>query len=112
MQEKQWLQEEHHQEIKKELQALNFTMVSITGLLGDMANIMRDYTSHQWALSTSQSTDQPSTFAAASGEEALAQDPQTTSTSLPAEGEPPRKRSLRPRQTPATLAKTKTTTRK
>ncbi|KAJ1165511.1 hypothetical protein NDU88_005938 [Pleurodeles waltl] len=57
MQENQRLQEEHHQEIKKELQALNTIMISIAGVLDDMANIMREYTSHQRAPSTSQSTD-------------------------------------------------------
>ncbi|KAJ1084600.1 hypothetical protein NDU88_004746 [Pleurodeles waltl] len=112
MQKNQRLEEEHHQEIKKELQALNTTMVSIAGVLAEMANIMMEYTSHPQSPSTSKSTDQPSTSAAASGQEALPQDPQATSTPLPAEGEPPCKCSLQLKQTPETLAKTKTTTRK
>ncbi|KAJ1188798.1 hypothetical protein NDU88_005555 [Pleurodeles waltl] len=112
MQENHWLQGEHHQEIRQELQTLNTTMASIARLLGDMANIMRDYSSHKRAPSSSQCADQPSTSAAASGQEGLPQDPQATSTPSPAEGEPPHKQSLRPRQTPETLAKTKTTTRK
>ncbi|KAJ1114154.1 hypothetical protein NDU88_002393 [Pleurodeles waltl] len=106
MQENQWLQEVHHQEIRKDLQALNTTMVSIAGVLADMANIMRDYTTHQRSPSISQSTEQPSTYSAASGQEALPEDPQATNTPPPAEGEPPRKRSLRPRQKPETFAKT------
>ncbi|KAJ1175521.1 hypothetical protein NDU88_000809 [Pleurodeles waltl] len=112
MQENKQLQEEHHLEIREALQALNTTMVSIAVVLADMGNIMREWTAHQWALTTSQSTDQPSTSAAASGHEALPQDPQATSTPPPAEGEPPSKGSLRPRQKPETLAKTKTTARK
>ncbi|KAJ1153846.1 hypothetical protein NDU88_006604 [Pleurodeles waltl] len=112
MQENQRLHEEHQQEIKKELQALNTTMVSIARFLGDMAKTMREYTLHQQAPSTSQSTDQPSTSAEDSRQEALPQDPQATSIPPHAEGEPPRKRSLRPRQTPETLAKTKATSRK
>ncbi|KAJ1192237.1 hypothetical protein NDU88_001549 [Pleurodeles waltl] len=112
MQENQWLQEVHHQEIRKDLQALSTTMVSIEGVLADMANIMREYIAHQRAPSTSQSTEQPTTSAAASGQEALPQDPQATSTPPPAESEPLRKQSLRPRQMPETLAKTKTTARK
>ncbi|KAJ1122732.1 hypothetical protein NDU88_001217 [Pleurodeles waltl] len=111
MQENQRLQEIHHQETRKDLQALNTTMVSIAGVLADMANIIKQYTAHQRAPSTSQSTEQPTTSAAASGQEALPQDPQATSTPSPAEGGPLRKHSLRPRQMPETLAKTKTTTR-
>ncbi|KAJ1179155.1 hypothetical protein NDU88_004391 [Pleurodeles waltl] len=101
-QENQLLPEEHPLEIRRDLQALNTTIVSKAGLLGDMANIMRDYTAHQRAPSTSHSTEQPSTSAAATGQVALPQDPRATSTPSPAEGEPPRK----------TLAKTKTNDRK
>ncbi|KAJ1113402.1 hypothetical protein NDU88_001648 [Pleurodeles waltl] len=112
MQENKRLQDVHHQEIREDLQALNTTMVSIAGVLADRANIMREWTAHQRAPTTSQSTDQPTTSTAASEQEALPQDPQATSTPPPAEGEPPRKHSLQPRQKPETLAKTKTTARK
>ncbi|KAJ1140090.1 hypothetical protein NDU88_006450 [Pleurodeles waltl] len=112
MQENKRLQEERHQEIREHLQALNTTMNSIAGVLADMANIMREWTAQQRAPPTSQSIDQPSTYATVSGQEAPPQDPQATSTPPPAEGEPPHKRSLRTRQKPETLAKTKTTTRK
>ncbi|KAJ1135940.1 hypothetical protein NDU88_002369 [Pleurodeles waltl] len=111
MQENQRLQGDH-QEIKQELLSLNTTMLSFAGVLGDMANSMRYYMAHQRAPSTSQCTDQSSTYATASGQEALPQDSQATSTPPPAEGEPSRKWSLRRRQTPETLTKTKTTTGK
>ncbi|KAJ1103774.1 hypothetical protein NDU88_001195 [Pleurodeles waltl] len=94
MQENQWLQGEHHHEIKQELQALKTTMVSISEVLGDMPNIMRDYTAHHRAPSTSQCTDQPSTSATASGQEDLQQGPQNTSTPPPEDDELPRKWSL------------------
>ncbi|KAJ1165347.1 hypothetical protein NDU88_005775 [Pleurodeles waltl] len=112
MEENKRLQEVHHEEIREDLKDLNTTMVSIAGVLADMANIMRECTAHQWVPSTSQSTEQTTTSAAASGQEALPQDPQATSIPPPAEGEPPRKHSLRPRQMPGTLAKNNTTTRK
>ncbi|KAJ1151617.1 hypothetical protein NDU88_004397 [Pleurodeles waltl] len=94
MQEIQRLQEDHHQEIRKDLQALDTTIVSIVGVQGDIANIMRGYTAYQRAPSTSQSTEQLSTSSAATGPVALPQDPQATSTPPPAEGEAPCKRSL------------------
>ncbi|KAJ1209502.1 hypothetical protein NDU88_004880 [Pleurodeles waltl] len=110
LQENRWLQEGQYQGIREDLQALNPTLISIAGVLADMADIMREATAHQRAPTTSQSIDQPSTFAAASEQDAPPQDPQATSTPPPAEGEPPRKRSMRPGQKPETLAKT--TTRK
>ncbi|KAJ1125935.1 hypothetical protein NDU88_004348 [Pleurodeles waltl] len=89
MQENKRLQEEHLQEIRENFQAPNTTMISIAGVLADMANIKRESTAHQCAPTSSQSIDEPSTSAAASDQEATPQDPQATSIPPPAEGEPP-----------------------
>ncbi|KAJ1217700.1 hypothetical protein NDU88_005291 [Pleurodeles waltl] len=70
LQENRQLQEGQYQGIREDLQAINTTLISISGVLADMANIMREATAHQWAPSTSQSSKQPSTIAAASGQEA------------------------------------------
>ncbi|KAJ1214114.1 hypothetical protein NDU88_001741 [Pleurodeles waltl] len=74
MHENKRLQEEHQQEIREDLQALNTTVISIAGVMADMANIMREWSAHQRAPTTRQSTDQPSTSAASSGQEAVPQD--------------------------------------
>ncbi|KAJ1171250.1 hypothetical protein NDU88_003120 [Pleurodeles waltl] len=94
VQENRWLQEGQYQGIREDLQAINNTLISIAGVLADMANIMREAGSHQRApgtsqseIATSQSSEQPSTSAAASGQEAPSQDQQPTSTLPPAEGE-------------------------
>ncbi|KAJ1093479.1 hypothetical protein NDU88_006579 [Pleurodeles waltl] len=68
MQENRRLQEGQYQRIREDLQAINTTLVSIAGVLADMANIMREAVSHQWAPATSQTTEQPSTSAATSGQ--------------------------------------------
>ncbi|KAJ1193390.1 hypothetical protein NDU88_002688 [Pleurodeles waltl] len=88
------LQEGQYQGIREDLQAINNTLISIAGLLADMGNIMREAVSHERAPTTRQSTEQPSTSPAASGQEAPPQDPQATSIPPSAECEPPRKRSL------------------
>ncbi|KAJ1177227.1 hypothetical protein NDU88_002488 [Pleurodeles waltl] len=106
VQENRRLQEGQYQGIREDLQAINNTLISIAGVLADMANIMREAVSHQRAPATSQTSEQPSTSAATSGQEAPPQDSQATSTPTPAEGEPPHKRSLQFRQKPQTLAKT------
>ncbi|KAJ1111913.1 hypothetical protein NDU88_000185 [Pleurodeles waltl] len=100
MRENQRLQAVHHQEVMQHLQSLNANMASLVGVLCDMANTMWDNRAHQRPTSTHQYTQQPSTPSAASGQEDLPQDPQATSTPPTAEGEPPRKRYLRSRQTP------------
>ncbi|KAJ1104448.1 hypothetical protein NDU88_001860 [Pleurodeles waltl] len=71
-----------------------------------MANTMREAVAHQCAPDTSHTKEQPSTSADTSGQEALPQEQQATRTPNPAEGEPPRKRSLRSRQKPENIAKT------
>ncbi|KAJ1213959.1 hypothetical protein NDU88_001588 [Pleurodeles waltl] len=53
MHENKQLQEEHHQEIREILQALNTTMISVAGVQADMTNIMREFTAHQRAPTTS-----------------------------------------------------------
>ncbi|KAJ1199313.1 hypothetical protein NDU88_003150 [Pleurodeles waltl] len=97
VQENRQLQEDRYQGIREDVQAINTTLVSITGVLADMDNIMREAVSQQWAPSTSQTSELPSTSAAASEQEAQPQDKQATSTPLPAEGELPCKRALRSR---------------
>ncbi|KAJ1110014.1 hypothetical protein NDU88_007369 [Pleurodeles waltl] len=112
LQENQWLQGVHHREGIQQLQGLNANMASIAGVLGDMANTMHEKRAHQQAPSTSQSTHEPTTSAAASGQEDLPHHSLATSFPPSAEGEPPHKHFLRPTQTPETVAKTKTTARK
>ncbi|KAJ1166468.1 hypothetical protein NDU88_006869 [Pleurodeles waltl] len=105
VQENRRLQERQYQGIREDLQAINNTLISIAGVLADMANIMREAVSHQRAPATNQTSEQPSTSAAAGGQEAPPQDSQTTSTPTPVEGKPPHKGSLRSRQKPETIAK-------
>ncbi|KAJ1180508.1 hypothetical protein NDU88_005729 [Pleurodeles waltl] len=106
LQETQRLQEGQYPGIREDLKDINTTLVTIAGVLADMANTMRETVAHHGAPDTSQTNEQPSTSAAASGQEALPQDQQATSTPPPAKGEPPRKRSLRSRQKPENIAKT------
>ncbi|KAJ1144128.1 hypothetical protein NDU88_010430 [Pleurodeles waltl] len=105
-QEKMRLQEGQYLGIREDLKDTNTTLVSIAGVLVDMANTMREAVAHHQVPDTSQTDEQPFTSFAASGQEAPPQDQQATSTPPPAEGEPPRKRSLQSRQKPQTIAKT------
>ncbi|KAJ1164394.1 hypothetical protein NDU88_004834 [Pleurodeles waltl] len=77
-----------------------------SGVLADLVNTMRDTVAHKRAPDTSLDDDQPSTSTGASGQEAPPQNQQVTSTPPPAEGEPPRKRSLRSRNKTENIAKT------
>ncbi|KAJ1182024.1 hypothetical protein NDU88_007221 [Pleurodeles waltl] len=70
VQENRRLQEGQYQGIRKDLQAINNTLISIAGVLADMANMMREAVSHQRAPATSQTSEQPSISAATSGQEA------------------------------------------
>ncbi|KAJ1151808.1 hypothetical protein NDU88_004587 [Pleurodeles waltl] len=108
LQENMRLQEGQYLGIREDLKYINTTLVSITGVLADMANTMRKAVQHQRVSATSQTNEQPSTSAATGGQEAPPQDQQATCTSPPAEGEPPHKRSLRSRQKPETIGKTPT----
>ncbi|KAJ1154100.1 hypothetical protein NDU88_006856 [Pleurodeles waltl] len=88
MQENQQLQEGQYLGIREDLKDINTTLVTIAGVLADMANTMREAVAHHQAPTTSQTDEQPSTSAAASGHEAPPQVQQATSTPPPAEGEP------------------------
>ncbi|KAJ1201505.1 hypothetical protein NDU88_005314 [Pleurodeles waltl] len=105
-QETQQLQDEHYLGIREDLKSINTTLVTIAGVLADLVNTMRDTVGHKRAPDTSLDDEQPSTSAGASGQEALPQDQQATSTPHPAEGEPPCKRSLRYRNKTENIAKT------
>ncbi|KAJ1106690.1 hypothetical protein NDU88_004091 [Pleurodeles waltl] len=76
-----------------------------SGVLKDLVNTRRDNVAQQGAPDTSLDDELPTTSAGASGQEALPQD-HDTSTPLPADGEPPRKRSLRSRTKTENNAKT------
>ncbi|KAJ1191553.1 hypothetical protein NDU88_000869 [Pleurodeles waltl] len=104
-QETQRLQEEHYLGIREELKSINTTLVTIVGVLQDLVNTRRDTVAQQGAPDTSLDDEQPSTSAGASGQEAPPQD-HDTSTPPPADGEPPRKRSLRSRNKTENIAKT------
>ncbi|KAJ1150395.1 hypothetical protein NDU88_003188 [Pleurodeles waltl] len=90
LQETQRLQEGKYLGIREDLKDINSTLVTIAGVLADMANTMREAVAHQRAPDTSQTDEQLSTFAAASGQGAPPQEQRATSTPPPAEGEPPR----------------------
>ncbi|KAJ1176365.1 hypothetical protein NDU88_001647 [Pleurodeles waltl] len=94
LQETQKLQEGQYLGIMEDLRDIHTTLVTIAGALPDMANTMREAVAHQRDPDTSQTEEQPSTSADASGQEALPQEQQATSTPPPADGEPPRKWSL------------------
>ncbi|KAJ1150850.1 hypothetical protein NDU88_003638 [Pleurodeles waltl] len=95
-QETQRLQEEQYLGIREEGKSINTTLVTIVGVLKDLENTRRDTVAQQGAPDTSLDDEQPTTSASASGQEAPPQD-HNTSTPPPADGEPPRKQSLRSR---------------
>ncbi|KAJ1181705.1 hypothetical protein NDU88_006907 [Pleurodeles waltl] len=102
----QWLQEGQYPGIRDDLKDIHTILVTIAGLLADMANTMREAVAQQRAPDTSHTDEQPSTSTGASGQEALPLEQPATSTPPPAEEEPPRKLSLRSRQKPENIAKT------
>ncbi|KAJ1096813.1 hypothetical protein NDU88_001944 [Pleurodeles waltl] len=87
LQETQRLQEAQYLGIREDLKDINTTLVTIAGVLADKANTMRDSGTLR-APDTSHTDEQPSISADASGQEALPQEQQATSTPPPAEGEP------------------------
>ncbi|KAJ1157750.1 hypothetical protein NDU88_010450 [Pleurodeles waltl] len=103
----QRLQEEQYLGIREELKSINTTLVTIVGVLKDLVNTRRDTVAQQGAPDTSLDDELPTTSAGASGQEAPPQD-HDTSTPPPAEGKPPRKRSLRSRTKPENNAKSPT----
>ncbi|KAJ1213114.1 hypothetical protein NDU88_000753 [Pleurodeles waltl] len=66
VQENRRLQEGQYQGISEDLQAINTTLVPTAEVLADMANIMRKAVLQQRATATSQTSELPSTSAAAS----------------------------------------------
>ncbi|KAJ1173858.1 hypothetical protein NDU88_005683 [Pleurodeles waltl] len=108
LQETQRPQEGQYLGIREDLRDIHTTLVTIAGVLADMANTMRETVAHQRAPDTSHTDEQPSTSANASGQEAPPQEQQATSIPPPAEGEPPHKRSLRSTHKPENIAKTPT----
>ncbi|KAJ1187972.1 hypothetical protein NDU88_004737 [Pleurodeles waltl] len=95
-QEIQSLQEEQYMGFREELRTISTAMGTIVGVLKEILNTRRDTVALQGAPDTSQDYELPTTSAGASGQDAPPQD-HHTSTPPPADGEPPRKRSLRTR---------------
>ncbi|KAJ1217448.1 hypothetical protein NDU88_005042 [Pleurodeles waltl] len=106
-QETQRLQEEQYLGLREEPKSINSTLGTIVGVLKELVNTRRDTVAQQGAPDTSLEDELPTTSADACGQEAPPQD-HHTSTPPPAEGEPPRKRSLRPRTKTENDAKTPT----
>ncbi|KAJ1105179.1 hypothetical protein NDU88_002587 [Pleurodeles waltl] len=104
-QETQRLQEEQYLGFREELRAINSTLGTIVGVLKEVLNTRRYTVALQGAPDTSLDDELPTTSSGASGREAPPQD-HHTSTPSPAEGEPPRKRSLRSRTKTENDAKT------
>ncbi|KAJ1211564.1 hypothetical protein NDU88_006922 [Pleurodeles waltl] len=103
-QETQRLQEEQYLGFREELRTINSTLGTIVGVLKEVLNTRRD-TVAQGAPDTSMDDELPTTSAGINGQEAPPQDHHTSAPS-PAEGEPPRKRSLRSRTKRENDAKT------
>ncbi|KAJ1195922.1 hypothetical protein NDU88_005187 [Pleurodeles waltl] len=105
-QETQRMQEEQYMGFREELRTISTTLGTIVGMLNLVVTTLRDTVAPQTAPDTSMDEELPTTSAGASGQEAPPQDQQATSTQPPAEGEPPRKRSLRSRNKTEKDAKT------
>ncbi|KAJ1203703.1 hypothetical protein NDU88_007484 [Pleurodeles waltl] len=104
-QETQRLQEEQYLGFREELKSINSTLGTIVGVLKELVNTRRDTVAQQGAPDTSLDDELPTTSAGASGQEALPQG-HHTSTPPPADGQPPRKWSLRSRTKTESNAKT------
>ncbi|KAJ1169791.1 hypothetical protein NDU88_001682 [Pleurodeles waltl] len=104
-QETQRLQEEQYLGFREELRTISSTLGTIVGVLKELLNTRRDTVALQGAPETSMDDELPTTSANASVQDAPPQD-HHTSTPPPAEGEPPRKRSLRSRRKTEHNAKT------
>ncbi|KAJ1178342.1 hypothetical protein NDU88_003588 [Pleurodeles waltl] len=104
-QETQRMQEEQYLGFREELRTISSALGTIVGVLKEILNTRRDTVALQGAPDTSMDDELPTTSAGASGQEALPQD-HHTSTPPPADGEPPRKRSLRSRNKTEHDAKT------
>ncbi|KAJ1150587.1 hypothetical protein NDU88_003377 [Pleurodeles waltl] len=97
-QETQCLQEEQYLGFREELKTISSALGTIVGVLNVIATSLQPTVAPQRAPDSSMDQELPTTSAGASGQEAPPQDQQATSTPPPAEGEPPRKRSLRSRK--------------
>ncbi|KAJ1202707.1 hypothetical protein NDU88_006504 [Pleurodeles waltl] len=95
-QETQRLQEEQYMGFREELRTISSTLGTIVGVLKEVLNTRRDSVALQGAPDTSIDNELPTTSAGAGEQDAPPQG-HHTSTPPPAEGEPPRKRSLRSR---------------
>ncbi|KAJ1088521.1 hypothetical protein NDU88_001678 [Pleurodeles waltl] len=104
-QETQCLQEEKYMGFREELRTIGSTLGTIEGVLKDLLNTRRDTVALQGAPDTSMNDELPTIFPGASGQDAPPQD-HHTSTPPTAEGEPPRKWSLRSRTKTEHNAKT------
>ncbi|KAJ1198650.1 hypothetical protein NDU88_002489 [Pleurodeles waltl] len=94
--ETQRLQDEQYLGFREELRTISSALGTIVGVLKDIQKTMRDTVALQGAPDTSLDDELPTTSGGASGQDAPLQD-HHTSTPPPADGEPPRKRSLESR---------------
>ncbi|KAJ1083065.1 hypothetical protein NDU88_003225 [Pleurodeles waltl] len=90
---------------REELKSIYSTLGTIVGVLKELVNTRRDTVAQQGAPDTSLDDELPTISAGASGQEAPPLD-HDTSTPPPADGEPPRKQSLRSRTKTENNAKT------
>ncbi|KAJ1196030.1 hypothetical protein NDU88_005290 [Pleurodeles waltl] len=104
-QETQRLQEEQYLGFREKFRSINSTLGTIVGVPKEVLNTRRDIVAQQGAPDTSMDDELPTTSAGTSGQDTPPQD-HHTSTPPPAEGEPPRKRSLRSRTKTENDAKT------
>ncbi|KAJ1150895.1 hypothetical protein NDU88_003682 [Pleurodeles waltl] len=104
-QETQRMQEEQYLGFREELRTISSALGTIVGVLKEILNTRRDTVALQGAPDTSMDDELPTTSAGISGQDAPPQD-HHTSTPPPADGEPPRKRSLTSRKKTEHDAKT------
>ncbi|KAJ1215451.1 hypothetical protein NDU88_003060 [Pleurodeles waltl] len=104
-QETQRMQEEQYLGFREELRTISSALGTIVGVLKELLNTRRDTVALQGAPDTSMDDELPTISTGTSGQDAPPQD-HHTSTPPPAEGEPPRKRSLRSRNKTEHDAKT------
>ncbi|KAJ1172690.1 hypothetical protein NDU88_004534 [Pleurodeles waltl] len=95
-QETQHMQDKLYLGFREELRTISSALGTIVGVLKDIQQTLRDTVALQGAPDTSQDDELPTISAGASGQDALPQDLHT-STPTPADGQPPRKWSLRSR---------------
>ncbi|KAJ1208376.1 hypothetical protein NDU88_003762 [Pleurodeles waltl] len=95
-QDSQRLQEDQYLGFREELRTISSALGTIVGVLKDIKQTLRDTVALQGAPDTSMNNELPTTSAGASGQDAPPQD-HHTSTPPPADGQPPRKQSLRSR---------------